>query len=624
MFRRTYLLLLVVRIYFAFSPSYLHPDENFQGPEIFAGQIFNYPSKPTWEFTSDRPIRSVFPLWLFYGVPMTLLKWLWAEDGTGNTPPELIYYVLRGSMFVLSFVMEDWAIHELVASSSRLRRQTVVLVASSYVTWTFQTHTFSNSLETLLVVWSLVLIQRILENKQNSSIFACVVLSFLLVAGVFNRITFPAFVLIPGLRLVPHFLRKPLSLLTVIVFGLISCFIAIFIDTNFYSASVTSLSDVFHNPIITPLNNLFYNSDVSNLANHGLHPRYNHFLVNLPQLLGPIYLLLLYSFISSSVRSFFSLRNLRAISALSATVLLSIFPHQEPRFLIPCVALLLTCFRPPRSRFFLASWVLFNAALGILMGIYHQGGVIPTQLNLPTLLANSTAPLTSSPGSGGMNSKPDDPMPMRMPSGTATAFWWKTYSPPSWMLGDLSNTSVPHLTFSSISTIDLMGIPGPEMMERLERSVPKCESDRRPKHGKPAAKRNHQHQQLDPNAGNDDSAVNSNNNYNNKVTIQHDNPTLLIAPNSNTFLDRYVAVRTGSASAADADAVADRTNENEEKDRGSLHSLQLHLLWSYARHLNLDDMDFGEDGVWPTLKRVVGRRGLNVWLVRRRGCLDGN
>lgn len=192
------------------------------------------------------------------------------------------------------------------------------------------------------------------------------------------------------------------------------------------------------------------------------------------------------------------------------------------------------------------------------------------------------------------------------------------------MLGDLSNTSVPHLTFSSISTIDLMGIPGPEMMERLERSVPKCESDRRPKHGKPAAKRNHQHQQLDPNAGNDDSAVNSNNNYNNKVTIQHDNPTLLIAPNSNTFLDRYVAVRTGSASAADADAVADRTNENEEKDRGSLHSLQLHLLWSYARHLNLDDMDFGEDGVWPTLKRVVGRRGLNVWLVRRRGCLDGN
>jgi GPI mannosyltransferase 4 len=32
------LLLLLVRIYFALAPSYLHPDENFQGPEVIAGQ----------------------------------------------------------------------------------------------------------------------------------------------------------------------------------------------------------------------------------------------------------------------------------------------------------------------------------------------------------------------------------------------------------------------------------------------------------------------------------------------------------------------------------------------------------------------------------------------------------
>ncbi|KAL2368490.1 hypothetical protein RJZ57_007122 [Blastomyces gilchristii] len=546
MWRRTYLLLLVVRVYFALSPSYLHPDENFQGPEIFAGQIFNYPSKQTWEFTSDHPIRSVFPQWLLYGVPMTLLKWLWTEDGTGSAPPVLVYYVLRGSMFVLSFVMEDWAIHELVSSSPRLRRQTVVLVASSYVTWTFQTHTFSNSLETLLVAWTLVLMQRILENK---------------------------------------------------------------VHTHFYSASPTSLSDVFRNPIITPLNNLFYNSDTSNLANHGLHPRYNHFLVNLPQLLGPIYVLLLYSFTFPNARSYFSFRNLRAISALSATALLSIFPHQEPRFLIPCVPLLLTCFRPPRSRFFLAAWILFNAALGILMGVYHQGGVIPTQLHLPALLANSTAPISSSPGSRAMWSKTDDE-PMSMPSGTVTVFWWKTYSPPTWMLGDLSTTSVQNFTFSSISTVDLIGIPGPEMMERLEESVPKCEH----KSGTPAAK--HRRQQLDTNN-------NKNKTMNNEVTIQHDNPTLLVAPNSNTFLDNYVVVNSDSPSAAGAGAHADKSDEDEAKDGETGHpSLQLHLLWSYARHLNLDDMDFGDDGVWPTLKRVVGRRGLNVWLVRREGCLE--
>lgn len=37
MWRRTYLFLVLVRLWFALSPSYLHPDENFQGPEVIAG-----------------------------------------------------------------------------------------------------------------------------------------------------------------------------------------------------------------------------------------------------------------------------------------------------------------------------------------------------------------------------------------------------------------------------------------------------------------------------------------------------------------------------------------------------------------------------------------------------------
>ena len=37
MWTRVYLLLVLVRLYFAFSPSYIHPDENFQGPEVIAG-----------------------------------------------------------------------------------------------------------------------------------------------------------------------------------------------------------------------------------------------------------------------------------------------------------------------------------------------------------------------------------------------------------------------------------------------------------------------------------------------------------------------------------------------------------------------------------------------------------
>ena len=48
MWTRTYLLLLVVRIYFALAPSYIHPDENFQGPEVIAGMFLEpFPFPPT-------------------------------------------------------------------------------------------------------------------------------------------------------------------------------------------------------------------------------------------------------------------------------------------------------------------------------------------------------------------------------------------------------------------------------------------------------------------------------------------------------------------------------------------------------------------------------------------------
>jgi phosphatidylinositol glycan class Z len=38
MWRRLYLALAVIRLYLALSPSYIHPDEHFQGPEVVAGK----------------------------------------------------------------------------------------------------------------------------------------------------------------------------------------------------------------------------------------------------------------------------------------------------------------------------------------------------------------------------------------------------------------------------------------------------------------------------------------------------------------------------------------------------------------------------------------------------------
>lgn len=127
------------------------------------GQIYGYPVKHTWEFTSVNPIRSIFPLWPVYGLPMLLLKWLWLGHD-GEVTPKIVFYTLRILVFFVSFVLEDWAIHELV-HNKRQQRLAIMMVASSYVTWTYQTHTFSNSIETIVVAWSLVLIQRILSDK---------------------------------------------------------------------------------------------------------------------------------------------------------------------------------------------------------------------------------------------------------------------------------------------------------------------------------------------------------------------------------------------------------------------------------------------------------------------------
>lgn len=400
----------------------------------------------------------------------------------------------------------------------------------------------------------------------RSSHFSCAVLAFIAVAGVFNRITFPAFLVLPGLQLLPHFLRKsvlycqnpsqmhltdcctrPFSLLTFIASGLFFFLLAIVGDTIFYRPT-TTISQALRSPIVTPLNNFLYNSNASNLASHGLHPHYQHFLANLPQLLGPAYVLLIISCFSKSkfLHIPSRLRNIRAASALSATVILSVFPHQEPRFLLPCVPLLLTCFRVdtlyPR-RLLVVSWVVFNAAMGVLMGIYHQGGVIPTQLFIPDIVANHAIV---------------KPAEITTITPAATVFWWKTYSPPLWLLGDTSQSI-------DITTKDLMGIPGPALIHELDKTLPSCHSQQ----------------------------------------TQHS--IFVVAPKSATFLDQYQHQNQPA-----------NNNDDSSKDdnEDDIHLQEVH---SYTQHLNLDDLDFGDDGVFPTLKRVVGRRGLGVWVVRR-GC----
>ena len=465
--------------------------------------VFGWPAAGTWEFTTSKPIRSFFPLWLAYGFPLTILKWIWEGLGYGNVPPMVAFYTLRTLMFVLSFVLEDWALHELIAGP-RERTRAIALVASSYVTWTFQTHTFSNSIETLLVLWCMVLIKRIRENKASTMASACVGLAFMGVLGTFNRITFPAFLVVPAVQLVPHLFVRTLRIPVLLVAGITTLLIAITVDTEIYTNTRPHLRSLFDSSVITPWNNFVYNSDPKNLAQHGLHPFWQHFGANLPQLIGPALPLVI---LSSRMNSLFW-------SAIIGIGTLSCIKHQEARFLLPAVPLLLSSIKIPTkfTRAWVASWIIFNVVLGFLFGFYHQAGIVPAQRFI------------------------------EKQQNVGQVYWWKTYSPPMWLDGDLRG----------IKTQDFMGMEEDRAMPTLFNNGV-CERDRGKK-------------------------------------------SLLVVPASATFLDKYVGP--------------------DPKTRQGVVRLQ--ELWRYRAHIGLDDLDFGGDGMWPTLKRVIGRRGLVVYQVVKK------
>ena len=205
------------------------------------------------------------------------------------------------------------------------------------------------------------------------------------------------------------------------------------------------------------------------------------------------------------------------ISAVSGIFLLSCIPHQEPRFLLPAVPLLLSSVHLPRSKIvmksWLAAWVAFNTILGVLMGIYHQGGVVPAQIWLGQQCQFGTGMVEE-------------------------VLWWRTYSPPIWLLDH-----------SLIQTKDLRGIPFTSLQTEIEAAL--------------------------------GSGCNSNKSIG------------LVAPRSSTEMDPWIAK-----------SAEDQTSAFEE-------------LWRYNRHLNLDDLDVWTEGIWETLGRVVGRRGLVVWKIKR-------
>lgn len=168
---KQWLLLITARIVLSlFSQrSYIHPDEFFQGVEIISGDLFNCSDKiyRAWEFelkNDQEPIRNIVIPYLFYGIPLYILKVLsnlgsikdYTLSPTSMTDSNiltvqantLIYYPrLFMTMYSLTI---DLCLLKISCLCEFDESSVLLLFSSSYVTIVYLTRTFSNSIETIL------------------------------------------------------------------------------------------------------------------------------------------------------------------------------------------------------------------------------------------------------------------------------------------------------------------------------------------------------------------------------------------------------------------------------------------------------------------------------------------
>lgn len=412
-----WLALAVVRIGLVlnvFCPnwSYIQPDQFFQSTEPIAGDVFETQVLLVWEFNSSFPMRNIFFPQLIARPIFSLIKSLDMSDN-----PLIVFIGPRLVITFLSFIC-DYSIYKLCEYSDRSASMisSLVVFSSSYVSFTYLTQTFSNSIETILLSLLLVNVFKSISSRRFDSSNSLVIGS-VLAFGFFNRPTFVLFASMPLLfwalsrtseedvtfkDLLKKLMIRCLSLLPSFV---LTSMVLIIIDSLYYTENAFELmndltnyrfEEVFKNLVITPLNFAIYNTKASNLANHGLHPPYFHMLVSVPMafsLLGLIAYQDFYAKTRDSLKSLFDtslkapLNVFQAISILTFVVPLlsfSLIPHQEPRFLIP--SLIPLCYlyghRLVRRKFLFTIWIVVNIFLTIFYGYIHQSAVIEGVIDL--------------------------------------------------------------------------------------------------------------------------------------------------------------------------------------------------------------------------------------------------
>ncbi|XP_067898547.1 GPI mannosyltransferase 4-like isoform X1 [Heterodontus francisci] len=490
----TWLVLGVVRVLWCLMPQtgYIHPDEFFQSPEVMAGDILNLKTFRTWEFNTSYPSRSVlFPL-VTTGFSFTILKALHNSGLFGSIINSYSLLVFpRFYLTCLSFIL-DYSVYRLACLWGADPWNALTLLSGSHVMLVFYTRTFSNVIEAAFFALLLLLVA--VDTKQASVVphpgekerrSNKHLIGIVLVSGFFNRPTFIGYALVPMLLWLSHdqkgTFQCSLSQILKRFFGLLSSAIAtsfLFIVTDaLYFGSLLSEKDwllkdgntlhalivnISQCLVLTPVNLILYNLDQKSLIAHGSHPWFTHLTLNGFLLFGALHLSTVVTGVKTMVSKFACKAScltshkdhlekklpaqLPAATQITEYLLfiyfipiivLSLFSHQEPRYISPLIVPLVILSAPKCE---MSRWkvviVLFNVLGSVFYGCLHQGGLIPC-LSYLEKTVHSKNPLTN--------------------HSEHSLVFYHTYMPPRYLLNvksDQESTRIIDLGGSDVSVLN--------------------------------------------------------------------------------------------------------------------------------------------------------------------------
>jgi GPI mannosyltransferase 4 len=428
MLKILYIFLLICRMLSCTQTGYIHPDEFYQGgQELFFGcyadsgsrlgtsrinfhQSFQSPFgdfdsvNAPWEFHHNNALRSVviptvitlFPLWLY-----TFAKGDCSVGDYNCLSGLEILYGPRVFTALLSIIFIDGSIYYMSKVRKKMGDKSnpwVVLniLASSWLALGFFCRPFSNTIETMcLAVLCAIASHDISHTPSFFDIFIVpTMMGIVGGVGLFSRFTFciysfPVVLSVLYSRLQHCLKENRFKLIAISIMTMFLSFTAvamsfIWFDARFYTNQIGSessllLLDDFHK-YITPWNAFRYNSQANNLSKHGIHPRVTHLLVNIPLLFGPLAIFFIFRLAFDHRRPVEGMSSvdqmLNAVFFFGLSVL-SLAPHQEPRFLLPLIVPLVTLHGHRFANFpRVCYWCIFNAAILCFFGYFHQSGIL--------------------------------------------------------------------------------------------------------------------------------------------------------------------------------------------------------------------------------------------------------